>query len=1143
MTSGFLEKNLALLARRSPQAAGKIRETPASPAIQLEVAPDGGITGVVLSHDGSRQLASRRAPLAEGKALAQTVDVIANAAVVVLGMGVGHHVAALAERMKFDGAVFVFEPDLSLLRALFERVDCAAWLGTSNVVILTDADDSGAMAGATQGLEALLASGTKILTHPPSRARLGGSADAFVTSFTGVMKAVRTMVVTTLVQMDVTVRNLTQNVRWYAASRGIGDLKDAAKGRPAIIVSAGPSLRRNIDLLLEPGCRDRVVIIAVQTVLKQLLAKGIRPHFVTALDYHEISRRFYEGLSAADVEGVTLVAEPKCNPAILAAWPGALRCVADDTLDQILGEGLYRPMGKLTPGATVAHLAYYLARHLGCDPAILVGQDLGFTDGQYYGPGAAIHQVWSNELNPFNTLEMLEWQRIMRMRSSLRETTDHLGRRMYSDEQMSTYLVQFERDFLRDTHEGKVIIDATEGGVAKRHTLCMSLRHALEAYATQPLDPLPSFGLEGLAAQALLAKCQARLRELRRSASRVAAHSLGAGRALREMLDRHDEQTRVNQLIASTRRLGEEAVGESAYWLVNHVNQTGQLNRFRADRAIGADGALSPIERQKREIERDIKNVKWLEDAAHLVEEMLDDALVTLQSGEPKTRDEPPSAQLVGRSSVWACVQMCFAAGGLGVTPDLFAPLGHGKCVGAETLSRVATLREVKGVVILTDDAPRARQLMDQAGVNFDVEVVTFDPRRRRAIASARAFARHCWRGGVGGMSVFDEACDPAVLGPVLAARGADAAACVGADWPLLDAQLLDEVIRRHAEHPEGRPVTFSQAPPGLCGCVVSKAALADMARNGGPTATLGAVLGYVPIAPQADPIAKPVCVTVGPAVRDALTRFIADTPLGLRQARRVIASGATTAAIAATLSEPASPTHLILRLGKNAERALLQEALRDIAGHTPALALTLCASKQAGVDPLLVAGVGETCAMAQAFGAFVHLRTTLPPDAPSPSSALAHADILSIDIPGDTQQVYQHLGGQGQLDAQRERVAELIRRAFEGGKPGTPLPLPRPWIVPRIERRDETYGEIENFYHRWLLACGACVIDPPRQVYPDQRIEALPAPANVLASTPGQTLDVDSDATVYDGAGQRLGSLHEQSILDFAGLAAEVTP
>jgi hypothetical protein len=89
-----------------------------------------------------------------------------------------------------------------------------------------------------------------------------------------------------------------------------------------VIVSAGPSLERNLHLLAEPGVRERVVIVAAQTMLKPLLRKGIKPHFVCALDYHELSKRFYEGLTAEDVEGVTLVVEPKANPAILDSFPG-----------------------------------------------------------------------------------------------------------------------------------------------------------------------------------------------------------------------------------------------------------------------------------------------------------------------------------------------------------------------------------------------------------------------------------------------------------------------------------------------------------------------------------------------------------------------------------------------------------------------------------------------------------------------------------------------------------------------------------------------------------------------------------------------------------------------------------------------------
>jgi hypothetical protein len=287
---GFLEANLAALGQRSARAASQIRAAAPRTDVKWVVGADGAASGSV--GDPPRQLASLRAPLAEADKFAASIDIAASACVVVRGFGLGHHVGALARRLKQHGAVIVFEPDVGLLRAVLERIDCVAWLRVCDIAIVIDPEDTGAIAAAVSGIEAVLAAGTVLTDHPPSKARLGTSSDRFGEQFTTVMKAVRTNVVTTLVQVDITVKNLLMNMAWYATAPGVSDLANVCKGRPAVVVSAGPSLRRNIDLLSRPGVRDRVVIIAVQTVLKTLLAKGIKPHFVTALDYHEISRRF-----------------------------------------------------------------------------------------------------------------------------------------------------------------------------------------------------------------------------------------------------------------------------------------------------------------------------------------------------------------------------------------------------------------------------------------------------------------------------------------------------------------------------------------------------------------------------------------------------------------------------------------------------------------------------------------------------------------------------------------------------------------------------------------------------------------------------------------------------------------------------------
>lgn len=1082
-----LERNLRAIAERSPRVAEKLRLEPPRTTMGFAPADDGLLAGWLVEGGTTRQLCSRRQPRAEAQRLAEGVDIGASAVVVVRGMGMGHHVSLLAERLGAQGAIIVFEPDLGLLRAVLERVDLSHAAARTNLVVLTDPSDTAAMASAVTGIEALLASGTTILDHPPSRARLGAGAEVFGAAFAGVMRAVRTNVVTTLVHADVTLRNLVQNIAYYASCPGVNDLAGKAAGRPGVVVSAGPSLRRNIDLLSAPGVRDRVVIIAVQTVLKQLLARGIRPHFVTALDYHEISRRFYEGLTAADVEGVTLVAEPKANPAILRAFPGLIRCPAEDVLDRVLGPSMARRRGELQSGATVAHLAYYLARHLGCDPVILVGQDLGFTDGQYYSEGAAIHTVWGPELGEFRTLEMFEWERIARMPSLLRRTTDHLGRPVYTDEQMATYLVQFERDFMADGARGLRVIDATEGGVCKQHTRVMPLAEALASFPAA--GPAPDFA-PARGPEVRSRAVRERVAAVRASAARVGGRCREAGSILRRMLDQHADQARVNRLIAEVNKVSEFAMGEEAYWLAQHVNQTGQLNRFKADRALDAASDLPPLERQKREIERDITNVQWLGDAADEVVGILDRGVRVLDGGQVVTRDTTEPRVSGGEAPEGRLTAFVLADSnhtGLGLTRDLMAPWANGRTRLSHTLDRLGATRRVAGVVVLTDDPVRAQAAAAGGPRSLPVQferVGTPDaPRRAASIGAARLWSRASWRGGLANLTVFDEVVNPGVLASAMARAGVDAGIVLGADWGLVDPGLTDAVVQRHLENPGKHPIAFTQAPPGLAPMVISRVGAEQMARASGFTGTIGALLGYVPAAAQADPIAKGVCVEVDARVRDALWRCIPDTP-ALSGVLAPLA-GLDALTISQRLAGLEREVETVeLTLDAETDPIAIDDALRAGLEGADCPALTLRVGSGAGA-----ALVAMTTDAARKMGyAGVHARlgvATLGAGLvlASPGFGL---DVLSVDLDADTSEALTRRWGRGDIEAVREELCRMFDAA--GGGSG----LPRPWIVPRMTRRDSTYEQIEGFYTRWIMTLGAAVIDTPIDAAADERIQPL---------------------------------------------------
>lgn len=1145
VATSILDDNLRALSRASPDVARRVRLATPRRDVRFmttdEIHDPCALAAEVFDEidpQSRRALCSRRRPLEEARRLIDTVDIADAAVFLVSGFAAGHHVRALAERLKRTGIIVVFEPDLALLRAVLEHIDCSAWLGSQNVAVVDDPDDGGALARVVEGVEGLVAMGVTLVEHPASRARLADGTTRLHARFLDVVKAVKMTVVTTLVQVKTTLRNLTQNLDRYVASPGIVELKNSCKGRAAIIVSAGPSLARNIALLEDPRIRERFAIIAVQTVLKPLLARGIRPHFVTALDYSEISARFYEGLTAADLSGISLIIDPKVNPGVVQAWPreSAMRVQGDKHLDKLLGADLAREKGALPAGATVAHMAYYFARHLGCDPVAFIGQDLGFTDGQYYAPGAAIHTTWACELNEFNTLEMLEWQRILRMGQHLRKTEDVLGRPIYTDEQMATYLMQFERDFKADADRGLTTIDATEGGVRKQHSTPTTLRHFIGEHrqrgGSQHIDDLLSHAAPAASKRTQpvsLRRVEDRVVRLHADTAAIADLSRNAGIVIAEMLEHHADQPRVNRLIGNLEGLRDSAVAlQPAFDLTQTLNQTGMFNRLRADRALQVEsnaGGATAFDRQRKQLDRDAENVRALADAADDLHGLLGDSLVMLRTGKRVVREQgSTSAKQQGTTQEPESRTLRLAA----VVPvyadhsGLDAPMQDGRSVFETTLSRLAECRALGDrqaggenpathsrarIILLTDVPDRVESLRSVCRNAPPIEIVRVEPAtrfaaRRTAVQAARLFARDCWRGGIGNQSIYDEVFDPAALRELAHAMALDAILLVGPDWCALDPSLCDRVIERHLGNPGQGRFAFTQAPPGLCGCVLSRTLLDDFAAaeaHAGALASIGGLLGYIPQTPIVDLINLRECVEVEPRLRDMGERVVGDSPRG-RAIAHEIAGGVPQR----SESPPASTTELVLHLGigdigreqwLDAESATAEMNRMAAALNGERGAITLRGGDPLrGVDVLAHPSFWPLVERARDLGLGIHVRSSLTCregcfDPQRLAAAASGISILSVDLLAESDVGYRAITSRGDWPRVRDRLHRLIQTRASAWS--------LPWIVPRLTRCDAAYTEVDPFFRQRIIQCGWAVIDPLEAARTGERIAPLPMPSH----------------------------------------------
>lgn len=644
--------NLQMLQLRDADLASRLRAlqseqeaTPnqTHPTWDWEASPQGPTASIVDGAGKRMALCSKYRPLDEAERRLEAIDPGETPTVVVLGYGAGHTVLAAARRLKAQGLLVVYEPDERRLLEALKGYDQRPWLVHPNLALVTGPADQAAVTAAIERYAAIVTQGTKLIIDPAVRRLDGEALNTFSEVFTKTVALCRTTIATTLVNGARTHRNLARNLAAYAAGPNISELQNAASGKPAVCVSAGPSLVKNIDLLSDPAHRDSVVLITVQTALKPLLDRGIRPDFVTALDYSEICRRFYESLP--DLPETTLVVEPKAHPVILDSYPGPIRVLQNDFSELLLG-GSENPLcpaiPKIRAGATVAHLSLYLAQYLGCDPIMMIGQDLGFSDGLYYCPGTAAHDVWSAELNPFCTVENYEWERIARHQGNLSRHTDVHGRPIFSDEQMVTYLRQFERDFAESTQR---IVDCTEGGMTKDHAEQMPFGEALKAFACGPVPrlsipaPYAAGGLDPAKAQAtgrLLAERRGQVRDVRRAAEASLP-------ILAQMKAHHQDTDRMNQLHArlTTQRKRAEGELKSALNLITQLNAIGAYRRMRHDLKINLlEGDQHG--RMLAQIDRDIDNLEWMiqacDEAIDILDEAVDQAAIVVNAIPEKRR-------------------------------------------------------------------------------------------------------------------------------------------------------------------------------------------------------------------------------------------------------------------------------------------------------------------------------------------------------------------------------------------------------------------------------------------------------------------------------------------------------------------------
>ncbi|GAV22541.1 motility associated factor glycosyltransferase family protein [Carboxydothermus pertinax] len=255
-----------------------------------------------------------------------------------------------------------------------------------------------------------------------------------------------------------------KNFKSAIKSKPINLLKGIFKGKPAIVVSAGPSLEKNVHLL--KNISDNFIIITGGRTLKTLLDLGVEPDFVCVVDAGEPSYLVIKDALKYQFSSYLLFTEIT-NAKVVEEFPGEKVFFS---VEQSTKHLLDYKVDSLYTGGSVAHTCVDFAVYLGCDNVILIGQDLAYTEDKHHA-----------ELATFNEVD-----KVKNINSEYILVNGLNGDKVKTTSVLDEFRKKFEGYF--EMHKHIKFINATEGGAFINGAEAMTLKEAITLYGKEKID-------------------------------------------------------------------------------------------------------------------------------------------------------------------------------------------------------------------------------------------------------------------------------------------------------------------------------------------------------------------------------------------------------------------------------------------------------------------------------------------------------------------------------------------------------------------------------------------------------------------------------------------------------------------------------
>lgn len=475
MNREIYDRNMAAMRKRFPKLAEIVEKQSHAEQedmdILLEEALDGEAVLRVQKDERQLYLSGKRRP---GQTAARIIDSWGefnrNTPVFIVGMGDIAFIKELLERTETDVNIMVYEPSVAIFYFLLEHVDLTFYFENRAIGLVIEGVNETEMDAVIQAFISL--ANISFLKHYTNRSY----AQLFPEQTLRFLKRVDKLSSDIVIARNTGIRfsaveadNLFHNIGYLCDGYITTQLCDVLPvDIPAIVVSAGPSLNKNIKELRR--AKNRAFIVAVDTAVKPLVRAGIIPDLYVIVD----GLKPVELLDFEEAKQIPLMPSITSAKRVLAQHTGKKIFYNEGqllTYNLLAMNGI--PFSSVSCGGSVACSAFSLVYKLGFSKIILVGQDLAMTGNKTHADG-----TFKEKMDEIDT------SHCMMVEGNCEE-------KVPTRADFKLYLDWF--NYYIDGCEGIHVINATEGGAKIQNTEIMTLADAIDRECGKEVDVVACF--------------------------------------------------------------------------------------------------------------------------------------------------------------------------------------------------------------------------------------------------------------------------------------------------------------------------------------------------------------------------------------------------------------------------------------------------------------------------------------------------------------------------------------------------------------------------------------------------------------------------------------------------------------------------